>query len=112
MNAEAPKQKKRGRPRKARTQTPAERAEYLRQYNQRPEVIEARRARARQYEKRLRAEETPEEREERLAYRRMMEHIRLEAMTEAEREERREKRRLAQRERRARARAKRQIKKP
>ena len=78
------------------------RAEYLREYNQRPEVIEARRARARLYERRLRAEETPEQREERLAYRRLMEHARIEAMTPEQREERLEKRRLAQRERRAR----------
>jgi len=57
----------RGRPRKEQTQTPEERRAYMRAYTKRPEV----QAKRREYERRKRAEETPEEREERLAYLRL-----------------------------------------
>ena len=62
--------KKRGRPPKKNKQTPEQRAAYLREYNQRPEVIERRKV----YNKRAsdkRKLETSEEREERLAYMRL-----------------------------------------
>jgi len=65
----------RGRPRKERTQTPEERRAYRRAYAKRPEV----QAKRREYERRKRAEETPEERADRLAYRRLYQAAQREA---------------------------------
>jgi hypothetical protein len=59
--------KKRGRPRKEKTQTAEERRAYMREYNKRPHVKEMRRKAMAKYRARIKAEETPEERDARLA---------------------------------------------
>lgn len=63
---------KMGRPRKEKTQSPEERAAYLREYNQRPEVIERRKEYNRRAYQKLLQSETAEERRERLDYRNFM----------------------------------------
>ena len=87
-----------GRPRKQRTQTPDERRAYMRAYQATPE----RRERARQYQARRRAQETSEEREDRLAYDRLRHRLRRESERPEEREERLAKQRARYREQRSR----------
>jgi hypothetical protein len=70
------------------TQTAEERAAYLREYHQRPEVIARRRAWQRAYRARRRAEELPHERAERLEYERLQREARRERETPEERETR------------------------
>jgi hypothetical protein len=79
--------KKRGRPRKEKTQTAEERRAYMREYNKRPHVKEMRRKAMAKYRARIKAEETSEERDARLAedreYRRMMRQAETPEETEA-----------------------------
>ena len=81
---------RRGRPRS--TLTDEERAEKRRawviEYNQRPDVIERRRASSRRSYRRKLANETPSEREERLAYDRFYRREKRANETPTEREER------------------------
>ena len=80
--------KRRGRPRKAKTQTAEERAAYVREYNKRDYVREKRRVYYQAYRKRKREEETPEEREQRLSDRRRIDQLMRDAETPEEREAR------------------------
>lgn len=73
-----------GRPKKKQTQTPEERRAYLAEYSKRPEVIERRRKVRQAYYRKMRDEETPEEREERLAYLRLQYKHRMESKTPEE----------------------------
>jgi hypothetical protein len=81
-----------GRPRKDQAQSYEDRQAWVREYNQRPEVIERRRAYQRAYyptyHKERRARETPEEREDRLAYNRFYLAQRRAEETPEEREDR------------------------
>jgi len=86
-----------GRPRKKQKQTPEERAAYQRAYHQRPEVIERRKAWMREYRKKKRDAETPEERQERLEYDRLWREAKREKETEEEREARLARQRAYQR---------------